>query len=223
MMLIELKKSQMSEELQEGLNDACQVGKLEIVISLVSQGTDIHANEDIAVRWASLYGHLDVVKYLVSQGANVCAYNDDAVRWASANGHLDVVRYLVFQGVNIHAENDEAVRWASYFGHLDVVRYLLSQGANIHADNDLAVRVASGNGLLEAVAHLVSLGAPTTHISEFHRRYATIYMKHYKRRKIRAASRIYFWWIRRCYPLSHPSGIRMAYWNLQAYETMCSS
>jgi len=41
---------------------------------------------------------LDAVKYLVSQGADVRAQNDKAVRMASQDGHLEVVEYLISQG-----------------------------------------------------------------------------------------------------------------------------
>jgi hypothetical protein len=38
---------------------------------LVSQGCDIAADDNYAVKWASGCGHLEVVKYLVSQGAKL--------------------------------------------------------------------------------------------------------------------------------------------------------
>ena len=33
-------------------------------------------------------------KYLVSQGANVSARDDYAIKWAAHNGHLETVKYL---------------------------------------------------------------------------------------------------------------------------------
>ena len=155
--------------------------------------------------------------------ADIHAENDYAVGWAALNGHLKVVRYLVSQGADIHAADDYAVQMASRYGHLEVVQYLVSKClADIHAEDDEAVQVASQNGYLDVVRYLVSQGASIINISEFHRRYATIYMKHHKRSETRAASRIYFWWIQQCYPLSRPSGIRMAYQNLAEYEAMCT-
>jgi ankyrin repeat protein len=32
-------------------------------------GADFRADNNYAIRWASLYGHLEVVKYFVSMGA----------------------------------------------------------------------------------------------------------------------------------------------------------
>ena len=48
----------------------------------------------VGSRIASKYGHLEVVKYLVSNGANIHAQNDWALILASENGHLEVVKYL---------------------------------------------------------------------------------------------------------------------------------
>ena len=39
-------------------------------------------------------GHADVVKTLLMAGADVHAENDEALRWASMNGHADVVKIL---------------------------------------------------------------------------------------------------------------------------------
>jgi len=155
------------------------------------------------------------------------------VRLASEDGHLAVVKYLVSHGADIHANNDSSVRSTSYNGHLDVVAYLVSQGADIHADNDSSVRSASSNGHLDVVAYLVSQGAPITHLPEFHRRYVSIYLKHYKPYKTRATSRIYFWWIQKCYRILSSkdarkseclgSGIRMCLASLARHEALCAA
>ena len=79
---------------------------------LVEQGADIHACDDLALRWAAMNGHLELVKYLVEQGANVNIEGDSVLYNAAQNGHLDVVKYLVENGANVHADGDEALRWA---------------------------------------------------------------------------------------------------------------
>ena len=190
---IRYKNLEMETSCNKLLIDACKEGNLQNVKLAISQGADIHAENDRAVRLASYNGHLAVVKYLVSQSADIHADNDGAVRWAMENGHLDVVQYLVSQGADIHANADDAVLWASECGYLDVVAYLVSQGAPIPPN-----------------------------ISKFQCNYISIYLKHYKCREIRATSRIYFWWIRRCYEMSRGSGIRMCLASLAEYETLCA-
>ena len=56
---------------------------------------------------------MDVVKYLVSQGADVHDDNNCAIRWACANGYLDVAKYLVSQGANILADHNFVLKWAA--------------------------------------------------------------------------------------------------------------
>ena len=151
--------------------DLCDVSTWEYLISV---GADIHAENDEAIRWASLYGHIEVVKYLVSIGADIHANNNYAIRLASKHGHLEVVKYLVSIGADIHADNDYAIRYASEKGYLEVVKYLVSIGADIHALNDEAIRYASLNGHLEIVKYLVSLGADIHADNDYAIRYASL-------------------------------------------------
>lgn len=39
---------------------------LDVIKELVESGANIHADNDLALRWARLYGHLEVVEYLES-------------------------------------------------------------------------------------------------------------------------------------------------------------
>jgi hypothetical protein len=82
------------------LNQACIKGCLETVKRLVSNGADVHFENDAPVRYASDMGHLDIIKYLVSVGANVRAADDHAVELASFNYFYEVVQYLVSVGAN---------------------------------------------------------------------------------------------------------------------------
>ena len=97
---------------------------LQVIKELVEEGADIHANDDLALRWAAENGHLDVVKFLVKEGADIHVFDNIVLRWAAKNGYFKIVKYLVKEGANIHAENDEALRWATREGHLEIVEYL---------------------------------------------------------------------------------------------------
>jgi ankyrin repeat protein len=59
-------------------------------------------------------GDLEGVKYFVSQGADVRADNNYAVRKASENGHLEVVKYLVSQGAPTTDISEKALQYLSF-------------------------------------------------------------------------------------------------------------
>ena len=179
-------------------------GHIDIVKYLMSQG--VHVITDCAIQGASRNGHLEVVMYLVSQGANVQL----AIRCASMNGHLEVVMYLVSQGADIQAENNEAVQLASEYAHLEVIMYLVSQGANIRACNNFAIRCAERAGHIEVVKYLTSQdNISETALNSFCK-------KMQEKVRIRAQKKIYRWWIKICYDLSHKCGKRFA---LRMYDT----
>jgi len=109
----------------------------EAIKYLVENGADIHARDDLALRWAAGNCHLEVVKYLVEQGADIHARDDSALQLAAANGELEVVKYLVENGADIHACDDSALQFAALNCHLETVKYLAEHVADIHACDDL--------------------------------------------------------------------------------------
>ena len=136
---------------------ACERGYIHIVMFIVSNGVDIHANDENALFLAVKHGHLEIVRYLVAQGADIHAENEYAIRWAAANGHLKVVEYFVAQGADIHAVDEHTICLAAVYGHLEVVKYLVAQGADLHAENEYAICIAAENGHLAVVKYLKSL------------------------------------------------------------------
>lgn len=138
-------------ENDDALRLASQYGYIEIVKYLVEHGADIHAKNNRALRWAK---NVEIVIYLVEHGADIHAKNDDALKFASTDGNLEIVKYLIEHGANIHTKNDYALRWASRQGNLEIVKYLVLKGANIHAKNDYALRWATTEGHMEVVKYL---------------------------------------------------------------------
>ena len=109
---------------------AAQHGLLCVVHSLLRRVDGIvHANNDRALRTASLGGHAALVELLLARGANVHAFGDAPLRAASANGHVAVVERLLAHGADVHAVNDRALRDASRQGYAAVVEILLAHGA----------------------------------------------------------------------------------------------
>ena len=81
-------------------------------------------------------GNIDHIKLLLINGTNIHKQNETALRLAAQNGHRDVVELLLNYGADIHAENDDALRRAECNNHKDVVKLLLKHGANIHGYDD---------------------------------------------------------------------------------------
>ena len=47
---------------------------------------------------AAVNNQLDELKILLSQGADIHNDNDNALRWSAWKGHLEVVKFLIAQG-----------------------------------------------------------------------------------------------------------------------------
>jgi len=109
---------------QEKLETGVEQGIIWLVKDAIAAGANVHARNDGALRWASIYGHTEVVKLLLDAGADVHAQDDDALQWASYNGHAEVVRLLLAAGADVHAGDDAALRYASSKGYAEVVKLL---------------------------------------------------------------------------------------------------
>ena len=58
---------------------------------------------EMALQLAAELGKLDVVKVFVGKKTNIHAEDERALRWAAENNHPDVVNYLVQQGADVRA------------------------------------------------------------------------------------------------------------------------
>jgi hypothetical protein len=85
-----LKNLSPEEKLETGVKQSI----LWLVKDALTEGADVHADNDYALQCASWYGHAEVVKVLLDAGANVHACDDYALRWASWYGHTEVVKLL---------------------------------------------------------------------------------------------------------------------------------
>jgi hypothetical protein len=137
------------------------------------------------------------------------------------NGHLKKTETLTLSYIN-NNKTYFLLRWAACHGLLKLVRYLVSRGVDFHQYDEAAVRWAYRNGYVETVCYLVSQGASLSRFNTAQCRHIKICMKHYERREILAASKIYFWWIPKCYRISSASGVRMALVNVKTFEDLCA-
>jgi hypothetical protein len=80
-----------------------------------------------------------------------------------------------------------------------------------------AIHYASQNGNLDVVRYLVNSGHSTFWEVPRGRRVSTLHEKEI------AASKIYFWWIQKCHPLSRPSGIRIMFSQYDKFLKICDT
>jgi len=78
----------------KNLINACETGDFKTVKHLVESGADIHAYDDLALRWAAAEGHLEIVKFLIQNGANIYAQDKYAFTLAKTNEHPEILNYL---------------------------------------------------------------------------------------------------------------------------------
>lgn len=82
---------------------AAATGMIELVELALEGGSDIHFQDDLALRSAAFTGNMNVVKYLVEKGANVHASGNEALLYAAKQKNDDVVEFLLSKGASIDA------------------------------------------------------------------------------------------------------------------------
>lgn len=80
---------------------AAATGMTELVKLALDSGSNIHFQDDLALRSASFTGNVEIVKYLVDKGANVQAAGNEALLYAAKQQNDDVVEFLLAKGADI--------------------------------------------------------------------------------------------------------------------------
>lgn len=130
-------EAEMPADTDSALVWTAKLGRLDLIEQLVSQGADIHRNEECTLRVAAMRGHQHVVEYLVLNGADVSACDECPITWAAMYGHLNMVKYLESQGADLHAYGGLAMSTAISEGHFEMAEYMMSQGIVDCCDEDL--------------------------------------------------------------------------------------
>jgi ankyrin repeat protein len=100
-----------------------------------------------ALALAAYFGHAEVVLYLVTQGAEVNAVANNAMRVmplhsAVAGGHVHIARVLVAEGADVNAPQHMGWRplhAAARNGDMEMVAMLIEHGANVKTPNDQGI------------------------------------------------------------------------------------
>jgi ankyrin repeat protein len=82
--------------LNEKLVRAARDGDAPRVQKMLAYGADVHAWDDVALRWSAGNGHTVIVSMLLARGADVHAKNDEALRMAESNGHVETAKLIRF-------------------------------------------------------------------------------------------------------------------------------
>lgn len=80
---------------------AAATGALDMVKLALAGGTDVHFDDDLALRSAAFTGNLETVKYLVEKGANVQASGNEALLYAAKRRDTEIVEFLLEKGASI--------------------------------------------------------------------------------------------------------------------------
>lgn len=141
------------------LRSAVSNNQFEVVRYLIEAGADIHVKDERPLQTASAFGNMEIVKYLIESGAKILPGEDGAMGWAGRNGHLDVLNYFAEIKGEIPEGSDYALVYASENGYLEAVDYLLGLGVDAHGLNELALKSAVRKGHLNVVGRLIEAGA----------------------------------------------------------------
>lgn len=150
-------------DLNQQLIQASKDGDLETVKKFIKKGADVHANYELALRWAAENGHLDVVKYLIEEhGADIQACEDeedceDVFNSAVRGKHIEIVKYLVKKHKDaIRKFVVNAILNAVEIEEFDIVKYLITEGgADVSDYGEDVLYDAAKKGKIDIVKCLV--------------------------------------------------------------------
>lgn len=132
---------------------------------------------------ASELGYLDLVASLISEGVdkNSESKNGTALMCASERDHLPVVEFLIQEGCEVNLADSygwTALMNASYYGHLEIVQFLLNAGAEVHhknkKGNTALVHAVMGDSE-DIVMTLLQAGADINHLFSMEERLTSLF------------------------------------------------
>jgi hypothetical protein len=82
---------------------------------------------------------------------DIHAFDDVSLRFSAAMGCNIATKATLALGANVHADNDQALTVATFYGYTEVVKTLLEHGADINAQNGAVLALAIKNGHTETV------------------------------------------------------------------------
>jgi ankyrin repeat protein len=127
------------------LNEACQLGRLEMVILLLQDPRiDPSSRMNWPIRLASQNGFVEIVDLLLKYPrVDPTAVGNDSIRMASQNNHLSVLeRLLQDSRVDPSAHGNYALNLAVRIGHTAIVERLLKEPSVLKSNLHRSVRTS---------------------------------------------------------------------------------
>lgn len=140
----------------QGFYNAAKNGSINLLRSYVSAGANVHADNDLALRYAADFGQTESVEFLLGHGAYIHAANDAALRWSAFFGDTATVCLLLSKGAGTKKTKVESMCNAVLQNHYDTVELFLQNGVDPNSDGGLAFQWAKRYNYLKIVELLES-------------------------------------------------------------------
>jgi ankyrin repeat protein len=137
---------------------ACSSGNLDLIKILMNDSRiELSANDNSAIKSASLWGQADIVKLLLCKNVDPCASNNYCIIYSCMEGHFDVVKLLMSdKRVDPTFNDNHAIKAAAMNGHADVVELLLGDSRVDPTTSDyFTLRIACNCGYANIVKILL--------------------------------------------------------------------
>lgn len=120
---------------------AAQNGDIFILKKCLDSGIDIHSCDDLALRLAVKANHKNAIVFLLTNGANIQAVYDAALRRSSLEGEIKVVKSLLENNSCSQEAKVYAMYNAIFCRNEEIIKLLLQNGVSPIANNGAILNV----------------------------------------------------------------------------------
>ena len=135
-----------SPEPPMSLQEAAAIGDVNLIRTLIENGTDVDSLDDgflkTALHRAVIKGHKSVAELLLARGAGVNARDWGSrtpLHYATEEGHKEITELLIAKDADVNAkraDGDTPLHFAARTDHKDIIELLIAKGADVNAKNN---------------------------------------------------------------------------------------